>query len=205
MRRKDDEKEQRIKEAVIEVALEEGFGGASISKIAKRAGVSPATVYIYHENKECLLQNVYMECAEELYSTLLSDVQDVQSKRNGRDLVDHLIRGYFNYMVQNANQAGFVQQFSSSPALTHNCSEICGFNRLMSLLQEWIDEDIFRPYSVINVFSLLFNPVKMLAAGSLAYHTNAEAPLEELIRITQSALLEDGADSENGKNGNVKR
>ena len=51
MRRKDDEKEQRIKEAVIEVVLAEGFGGASISKIAKCAGISRATVYIYHENK----------------------------------------------------------------------------------------------------------------------------------------------------------
>ena len=52
MRRKDDEKEQRIRHAVIELMLQEGFNGTSIAKIARLAGVSPATVYIYYENKE---------------------------------------------------------------------------------------------------------------------------------------------------------
>ena len=47
MRKKDDEKRNNIKKAVVEVILEEGMNGASISKIAKSAGVSPATVYIY--------------------------------------------------------------------------------------------------------------------------------------------------------------
>ncbi len=46
MRKRDDEKEKSIKEAVIKLILEEGFHGTSISKIAKVAGVSPATVYI---------------------------------------------------------------------------------------------------------------------------------------------------------------
>ena len=43
MRRKDDDKQQRIKEAVIELILQEGFDGTSISKIARRAEVSPAS------------------------------------------------------------------------------------------------------------------------------------------------------------------
>ena len=50
MRRKDDDKEKSIKEAVVKLILQEGFHGTSISKIAKLAGVSPATVYIYYEN-----------------------------------------------------------------------------------------------------------------------------------------------------------
>ena len=47
MRKKDDEKEQRIKEAVASLMLEEGWSGTSISKIARKAEVSPATVYTY--------------------------------------------------------------------------------------------------------------------------------------------------------------
>ena len=49
MRRKDDEKQRCIKNAVVQLILEEGFQGASVSKIAKSAGVSPATVYIYYD------------------------------------------------------------------------------------------------------------------------------------------------------------
>lgn len=188
MRRKDDEKEQRIKDAVIEVVLKEGFGGASISKIAKCAGVSPATVYIYHENKESMLQSIYVECAEEMYDVLLSGVYGMH---DGRQIVETLIRSYYQFVIQHEKLFSFVEQFASSPALTHNCSEIKGFEKLMGLVQEWQEEKIFRPYQTINVYALLFHPVKMLAAGTIAYHAHADAAelLRELIQITQDAIL----------------
>ena len=59
-------KRRRIKDAVIELMLEEGFHGTSISKIARKAEVSPATVYIYYESKEDMLQNIYLEYSEEV-------------------------------------------------------------------------------------------------------------------------------------------
>ena len=93
MRKKDDEKERNIKEAVIKLILEEGFHGASISKIAKLAGVSPATVYIYYENKENMLQNIYNEYSEDIFDYLLSCVD---LKMNGQQLIEILIRSYYN-------------------------------------------------------------------------------------------------------------
>ena len=44
----------------------------SISKIARKAEVSPATVYIYYESKEDMLQNIYLEYSEEVYDYLLA-------------------------------------------------------------------------------------------------------------------------------------
>ena len=46
MRRKDDRKQESIKQALLKLILSEGLQGASIAKIAREAGVSPATVYI---------------------------------------------------------------------------------------------------------------------------------------------------------------
>ncbi|MCR4894101.1 MAG: TetR/AcrR family transcriptional regulator, partial [Eubacteriales bacterium] len=43
MRTKDPDKQKRIKDAVVELILREGIDGASVSKIAREAGVSPAT------------------------------------------------------------------------------------------------------------------------------------------------------------------
>ena len=186
MRRKDDEKEQRIKEAVIEVVLTEGFGGASISKIAKSAGVSPATVYIYHENKEKMLQSIYVECAEEIYDTLLSDVKEEQ---DGRKIIESLIMNYYGFVTKHEKLFSFVEQFASSPALTHNCSEIKGFGKMMELVQKWQDANIFRSYQSVNVYALLFHPVKMLAAGAIAFKTDATELLRELVHITQEAIL----------------
>lgn len=186
MRHRDDEKERRIRDAVIAVVLEEGFGGASISKIAKRAGISPATMYIYHENKETMLQSIYVDCAEEMYEAILKNVPEAYT---GKAKISAVIRGYFDYIVSHPTEYAFIEQFSASPALTHKCDAIKGFGRMMELLDEWQRAGILRPYNTVNVFALLFHPVKMLAAGSLVYHTDASAQLEELIQITQTALL----------------
>lgn len=186
MRRKDDEKEQRIKEAVIEVVLAEGFGGASVSKIAKCAGLSSATLYVYYDNKERMLQSIYAECAEEMYGALLSGVQ---GKTDGRQIIEGLITSYFRFVTENEKTSGFIEQFASCPALTHKCDEIRGFSRMMKLVQEWQDAGIIKPYSAVNIYALIFQPVKMLAAGAISYQADAAPLLQELIRITQEALL----------------
>lgn len=186
MRRKDDEKAQRIKEAVIAVVLEEGFGGASISKIAKRAGLSPATLYIYYENKESMLQAIYVDCSEELFGAVLDGVRNA---RSGEEKIERIMRGYFDFILGHETLFAFVEQFAASPALTHDCAQITGFVRTMELLAQWQSEEILRAYNTVNVYALLFQPVKMLAAGALSYHTDAEAQLAELVSITQRALL----------------
>ena len=61
MRTRDYEKQQRIKEAMVRLILREGINGASVSKIAREAGVSPATIYIYYTSKEDLLQRTDLE------------------------------------------------------------------------------------------------------------------------------------------------
>ncbi len=61
MRTRDYDKQQRIKEAMVHLILREGINGASVSKIAREAGVSPATIYIYYESKEDLLSAAFRE------------------------------------------------------------------------------------------------------------------------------------------------
>lgn len=197
MRRKDDEKEQRIRNAVIEITLEEGFGGASISKIAKRANVSPATVYIYYENKESMLQSIYVDGAEELYNYLL---EGLTFESHGEEIIEKLIRGYFDFMIEHSNLLGFITQFSSSPALVHKCSDIKSLGNVIELLQNCIDTGVFRQCKAINAYGMIINPVKMLVAGRLAspkencsacsdFEKYTETLLQELIELTQRALL----------------
>ncbi len=61
MRLKDDEKTTNIYRAAIQVINSEGFEGSSMSKIAKLSDISPATIYLYFENKDDLLKKLYIE------------------------------------------------------------------------------------------------------------------------------------------------
>ena len=112
MRKKDDEKVRSIKEAVIKLILQEGFHGTSVSKIAKMAGVSPATVYIYFENKEDMLHDIYQEYSEEIYDYLLDSIK---RDMEGRQQIEVLIRSYYNYILENKEIFSFVEQFSNWP------------------------------------------------------------------------------------------
>ena len=51
MRHKDDSKREAISNAAIELITTIGFANTSMSKIAKAANVSPATIYVYFEKK----------------------------------------------------------------------------------------------------------------------------------------------------------
>ena len=61
MRVKDDIKQDALFEATVKLVNEIGFAASSVSKIAKEAGVSPATLYVYYKNKEDLLVSTYIE------------------------------------------------------------------------------------------------------------------------------------------------
>ena len=61
MRLRDEAKEQSIREKALEMIVKEGFDGLSMQKLAKAAGVSPATIYIYFKDREDLILQLYYE------------------------------------------------------------------------------------------------------------------------------------------------
>jgi AcrR family transcriptional regulator len=60
-----------IRQAALAAFAEEGFGAATIAKIAARAGVSTGNVYRYFENKEVLFLDVVPESLARELSRLL--------------------------------------------------------------------------------------------------------------------------------------
>ena len=186
MRRKDDEKEKSIKEAVIKLILEKGFHGTSIAKIAKEAGVSPATVYIYYENKEVMLQDIYREYSEDIYDSLLSKIN---KDMDGQELIEILTRGYYTYIQENGEVFHFVDQFSSCPALASQCSEMKGIYSLNNLLDKMKEKKIFKNYQNDNLLAILFYPIKSIAIKQCYGKVKQAELLKEMILIIQDALL----------------
>jgi AcrR family transcriptional regulator len=186
MRKKDDEKEKSIKEAVIKLILQEGFHGTSISKIAKAAGVSPATVYIYFENKEIMLQDIYIEYSEEIFDHLLNRVnQEMQ----GQQLIEILVRSYYNYIREHKEIFNFVEQFSNCPSLASSCSEIKGIYNINNLIAEMKNSQMIKNYSNDNLLAIIFYPVKAIAVNNHKSEEERADLLQEMIKIIQDALL----------------
>lgn len=186
MRRKDDEKQNNIKRAVVQLILTEGFHGASVAKIAKAAGVSPATVYIYYENKDTMLRDLYTEYAEEIFELLLDSVTP---KMSGEQIIDTLVRSYFNHIISHEEVYNFVEQFSSCPSLHSSCSMMEGPARLDTLLTQLKERGILYNYNNDNLYAILFYPVKAIANRACPSDQTIEQRLREMITIIQRALV----------------
>ena len=60
MRVKDEDKVTRIYQAAMRVINRDGFQGSSMSKIANEADVSAATIYLYFENKDDMINKLFI-------------------------------------------------------------------------------------------------------------------------------------------------
>jgi len=186
MRKKDDEKRNNIKKAVVDIILEQGMNGASISRIAQTAGVSPATVYIYYENKDEMLRDIYNEYAEDIFSHLL---HHLNSKMSGEQFIDNLIREYYDYITTNEEIYHFVEQFDFCPALKKGCHSLSGPDKLDAMLTDYIRHGVIRDYDASNIWGMLFYPIKAIA-NKPCHLQSPEDQLDEMIMIIQKALLE---------------
>jgi predicted transcriptional regulator len=186
MRRKDDEKEKSIKEAVIKLILQEGFHGTSISKIAKVAGVSPATVYIYFDSKEIMLQDIYREYSEEIFNYLFNTVHQGMA---GQQLIEILVRSYYTYIRENEEIFNFVEQFSNCPSLASGCSVIKGISCIHNLMAEMKESHIIKDYNNDNLLAIIFYPVKAIAVNNHKTEEEKVELLQEMIEIIQDAVL----------------
>lgn len=186
MRRRDENKQQSIKQALLKLIWSEGLQGASIAKIAREAGVSPATVYIYYDNKEAMLQDTYQEYQQQVRDYLTARVKKDMS---GKQLIDTLVRSYYTFITKHGEVFYFVEQFSSCPALAEKCPAHPQRLPMGDVLDEFKRRRVLKNVDNTSIHAILFNPVKTIA---IQYHdqgTDTEPILEDLIKMIQDALL----------------
>src|SRR5689334_17351510 len=73
MRSKDELKRQAIREKTIEMVVKSGLDGFSMQKLARAAGVSPATLYIYYKDREDLILQTCIEISNDLFDATIRD------------------------------------------------------------------------------------------------------------------------------------
>lgn len=185
MRTKDSGKMQRIKDAMVALILKEGIEGVSIAKIAKAAGVSPGTIYVYYQNKEEMLKEVFDECTKDSYSYVAGKIYPEMS---GKQLIEELIMGIYSYALHNEETFSFVEQCSCCPTLSKSVRHSECSSGIFDLIHEYQRAGIIKTYSDLSMAAVLFSPVKFLAVNA-STASQAQEGLTELIAMLQELLL----------------
>lgn len=97
-RKKDNEKRKRILESAIKVFAKTGYSDARIQDVAKEAGVSHGTVYIYFENKDTLFMSIFQEILGELIQYISSEIQ---KEKNAEKKIRRIISMQLDIIEEN--------------------------------------------------------------------------------------------------------
>jgi AcrR family transcriptional regulator len=112
MRIRDENKIEAIFQQALEMIVNEGFDGFSMQKLAKAAGVSPATIYIYFKDKEDLLLQLNKKVSEEYFAYVLEDFDPEMDFATGLAIQ---WKRRAKYIIDNPDIAHFLEHFSFTP------------------------------------------------------------------------------------------
>lgn len=162
MRAKDEIKQEALFQATIKVVNEIGFAYSSVAKIAAEAGISPATLYIYHENKEDLLVSTYTQIKLDFSRALLKDFDD---SRPIRDILETVWMNGFDYVVRHRDRFHFTEQFSNSPHADQiDKTEINRFyGPLFEVFRRGIEQKIIKDVSLELLTAFMIHPLLTLS------------------------------------------
>ena len=101
--------------ATLHLVITEGFQGLSMSKIAKKAGIAPATIYVYFENTEEIINQLYLDLKELVVADIMQGYQVGMNTEKGFKLI---WQNYFASIIKHRNEFQYLEQFSNSPYIT---------------------------------------------------------------------------------------
>lgn len=164
MREKPDKREEIVRAALTLIAVH-GFHGAPLAMIADRASVGIGTIYLYFENKDVLITEIYKDIEDRAY-TLIMEGYAPEKPIRARFL--HLGTVLLRYFIENPLDFRYLEQFHNSPyGVGFRGDNILGQKRncnvYRELLVEGVDGQVMKNLPLVILFGLAFGPLLTLA------------------------------------------
>lgn len=167
MRIRDENKEIAIRQKALEMVVKRGFDGLSMQKLAKAAGVSPATIYIYFKDRDDLILQLWLQEMKKMVDATLEGFDSTMPFDEGLK-VQWLNRARF--CMENPASMHFLEQIKYSPY-----HEIC-IKKMDNTFLKTMGEFV---HNAINRKELVKLPVEV-------YWSVAFAPLYQLVKMHMS-------------------
>ncbi len=175
MRKKDDRKAEAISNATQKIICEHGLDRASVANIAKEANVSPATIYLYFNDKSDLLSKVFLAEKQAILDTLTVALSPELS------FCENFAAAYknaFEYMWKNPISLRFTEILETTPYNpAQELSERYGkfWEFWESGIEQGIIEDISPDSIMIMILAPLTRSVLQFHALYCSCHDHAAA------------------------------
>lgn len=155
------DKRNALIKATIHLVNNSGFHATAMSKIAKMANVSPATIYLYFENKQDLVNQTYLEVKTKYTDFVFKTYNENASVKTGFELIWKRIA---EFNTNECEHSFFLNQCNNTPIIDEP-SRKEGIRHLQPLLDLWErgkNEGIIKPISDHILYAYSINPLSFL-------------------------------------------
>ena len=160
------DKREEIVRAALELIAEQGFHGAPMAMIADRAGVGAGTIYRYFENKDVLINELYLEIERRIVTALH---QGYSREKPFRERFIHLGTTLLSFFISSPVDFRYVEQFHNSPyGVAFRRDKLLGDSAsgcdlIKELFELGVQQQILKDFPLVILFDLFFGPVVSLA------------------------------------------
>ncbi len=155
------DKRNALINATIALVNNAGFHATPMSKIAKLANVSPATIYLYFENKQDLVNKTYIDVKAQYTAYAFKGYEESMSVEEG---FEHIWKRIADFKLNASESAMFLSQCDNTPIIDEPSLQE-GIKHLQPLLDLWKrgkDEGIIKPISDYLLYAYAINPLSFL-------------------------------------------
>lgn len=171
-----------IRRALRDLVAERGLHGASMSAVARHAGVATGTAYVHYASKTELVIATYLEVKAELAHAVLAEFN---SSETPLEQYRHIVAATHRHMSAAPERARFLAQIDVSPhRLEAHARLVREGDRLLTALEPLMKKHLIAlPVDVLWSMSLGL-VVQLVAAGVEL----SEADLATLTDVTWRAI-----------------
>lgn len=95
----------------MQIIVSDGFDGLSMQKLAKAAGISPATIYIYFKDRDDLILKVAVKATEDMINATLKNFKPSMSLEKG---LKKQWENRAEFWLENPLEAKFIEMIRHS-------------------------------------------------------------------------------------------
>lgn len=164
MRTKSTEKREALLQATLSLVNNNGFHAAPMSKIAKIAGVSPATIYLYFKSKQDLINQLYINSKVAFTKEAFINYHESMPVKKGFELIWYNIA---NYKLKQTCSSSFLAQCENTPMIESNVREeaLEHFKPLLQLWERGQQEGIIKPIASQILYANSIYPLTFLLSA----------------------------------------
>ena len=185
MRPRDENKEQLIRQKAIEMIVKNGLDGFGVNKLAREAGVSPATIYIYYKDKEDLITQLCIDVAGKMMEYSFKDFSPEMDFAVGLKIQ---WQNRMKYFISFPTEMEFIEIMRYthyyemvSKVLTINFGAILG-----PFMENSIKKEQLIPLPFEVYWSVAFAPMYQL----IKYHNQGNSYVNNTFKLTDEILMQ---------------